>query len=281
MRLFKSTPTLPVTVVLCLGVSGCVSWPSAGHGGANEHQQSVAFYELAASRSETQANLVQQLEVLQSQLDVLILQGANQCIPAAIKRLSLLSDRVRRELAGTLLADAAHDLVVFQQELRYFRQRLMVIVQQTECQQVVAAPSLPAQRRLMTVFFDQDDAQVSEAFAQQMAWLLVDIPEAAKVTLRGYTNPLGETEHNDALAQQRINAVVQTLQRLGVSPNNVETDVIGERQLLLQGDDSFAMGMNRRVDLYIEDMATSKAPLPVSQWESLNLKATRSWIKAW
>lgn len=281
MRLFKPTPTLPVTFVLCLGLSGCMSWPSEGYGGANEHQQSIAFYEPAASRSETQANLVQQLEVLQSQLDVLILQGANQCIPAAIKRLSLLSDRVRRELAGALLADAAHDLVVFQQELRYFRQRFMVIAQQTECQQVVAATSLPSQRRLMTIFFDHDDAQLSDAFAQQMAWLLADISRDAKVTLRGYTNQLGDTEHNDELARQRINAVAHALQRLGVLPGNLKTDVIGERHLLLQGHDSFAMGINRRVDLYIEDQATSKEPLPVSQWESLNLKATRSWIKAW
>jgi outer membrane protein OmpA-like peptidoglycan-associated protein len=260
--------------------SSCVLWPEKGQGGEADQFTFSNYYEPAAVLHETEAYLLSQLETLRSQLDVLTLQGAVHCIPASVKRLNLLSHRVRREIASHLLVDAAHDLVVFQHEIRFFRQQFLTIAEQTQCNEFASSTS-PMSQAIISVYFDSSQSTVSPIFIDQIRWWAEHWTESTQIIIKGYTDANGSDDVNLQLAQKRINSVQSILLSVGVDPKSVSSNVIGERSLMLQGSDDFSTGMNRRVDIFISNSDNTKQRFTVKRWEALGLKSHRHLFKSW
>lgn len=271
---------LSIVGVMALSQLACTSWPRYGYGGEADRFAASHYYEPAASRYETQGHLLSQLETQQAQLDVLTLQGADYCIPASVKKMTLLGNRVRREIQGQLWRDAAHNLVVLQHELRFFRQQFITVAQQTGCalKQIETAAII---QPIFSIYFDSDQAEISATYQQQINWWGQHFNAQTRLRVRAYTDAHGSESSNEVLAQQRLNQVINVLQTTGVDRANIDSEFLGERELILNGTDDFANGLNRRVDIWVLPDSSNTQQLPVMQWESLELKLNRHVMPSW
>lgn len=273
----RAATALGLTAVF---LSACAQWPERGVGGDAERYASQNFYRPAATVFETKAYQQSQLEVLQAQLDVLSVQGANYCLPASVKRLSLMSHRVRRQIDGGLLADAGHDLVAMQHEVRLLRQQFLTVAQQTGCTQPDQQQDQPLVA-LISVYFDIDSTELQPTYLQQLQWWASNSGDQSQWQLHGYTDVNGSESHNQQLAQARIEAVVDALIGLDVKPEQLSQSAQGEAAPLLMGDNAFSMGLNRRVDIYLTSQLADNTGVPVQKWEELNLKPHRHLMSGW
>lgn len=269
-------------------VVGCTTWPTHGQGGTAEHYPPVDFYQPAANAKLDEAVLLQQLEMLHTQLDVLSVQGAMGCMPATVKTNVLLSDRIRREIAGGLLKDAAHNLVVLQHDLRDFRQRFYYIASQTQCLTVAdASTEKPQPYAFMnSFFFDVGSAELAPVYIEQLSWLVAQVSADVQWQVRAYSDSSGEINANTQLSAQRAQAVVSSLIELGINAQHIESTFSGELAPILRNNDAFSLGMNRRVDVFVST-PTQKQVTDVTKvgqvknWEYVPVQAAPSAIKAW
>jgi peptidoglycan-associated lipoprotein len=67
--------------------------------------------------------------------------------------------------------------------------------------------------------------------------------------IQGNTDERGTTEYNLALGQKRSEAVMRTLETLGVPESQLEAVSFGKEKPLIEGHDETAWSKNRRVDL--------------------------------
>ncbi|WP_353086733.1 OmpA family protein [Flavobacterium sp.] len=106
-----------------------------------------------------------------------------------------------------------------------------------------------AAQRTISVFFalDQSSISIEEVKKLQVNYSLVHYKV---IEIRGYCDARGSIAYNDALAQRRINSVLQQLDDLSISSGKALQKVIGERQLEFSSH-----AQNRRVDLVVEALA--------------------------
>jgi len=131
-----------------------------------------------------------------------------------------------------------------------------------------SAPAQPAQATVKTVtlhplddpesslakrsvYFDFDsvlihdtDRPLLEAHAKYLA-----SSRAAKVSIEGNADERGGREYNLALGQKRAEAVLKSLQLLGVTTGEMEAISFGKEKPVDPGHDETAWAKNRRADL--------------------------------
>jgi outer membrane protein OmpA-like peptidoglycan-associated protein len=134
---------------------------------------------------------------------------------------------------------------------------------------------------LFSVFFDRDEDVLSESFKVQLQWQVQQFSDRATWVLKGYADRRGTDDANDDLAQRRVQQVADALIEFGVTRENIQTNALGESALFMSEDDAFALGMNRRVDLYVIDQGEQADTIPVQQWQSLELKPHRHLWSGW
>jgi len=123
--------SLLLTGVICL--SGCVSWPPAGHGGMAEHRQETLYAGQVVQVLGLEHGLLFDLELTRRHLDVLVLEGAELCFPATVVLAKQREDRIARELQGELEHDASNDLIVQRKLLARLERRLDYVKQEGIC----------------------------------------------------------------------------------------------------------------------------------------------------
>jgi len=101
----------------------------------------------------------------------------------------------------------------------------------------------------LTIQFDFDSSKVSTSSASQLTQLAKALKSEDLATLsfriEGHTDGKGTPEYNLALSQNRADAVKKYLQRLGVTTERLETEGMGDKDLVNKAD-KFA-AENRRV----------------------------------
>jgi len=92
----------------------------------------------------------------------------------------------------------------------------------------------------------------STQIIQAVATILTQHPEYARVRIEGHTDNQGNEARNVRLSQQRADAVVAALVRLGVSASRLQAEGIGPARPV--GDNATEEGrtQNRRVEFHIE-----------------------------
>jgi peptidoglycan-associated lipoprotein len=110
-------------------------------------------------------------------------------------------------------------------------------------------PASPLSRR--SFYFDLDSYAVSSddrsTLAAHAKYLLSD--PKRHLLIQGNTDERGTTEYNLALGQKRSEAVMRTLETLGVPESQIEAVSFGKEKPLVDGHDETAWSKNRRVDL--------------------------------
>lgn len=101
-------------------------------------------------------------------------------------------------------------------------------------------------QKTISVYFEVDQSSISFEEVKKLA-VNYQLAHCKVLEIRGYCDARGSIAYNDALAQQRINAVLQKLDDLSIFHENTLQKVIGKHQL-----DFPSHAQNRRVDLFIE-----------------------------
>lgn len=106
-------------------------------------------------------------------------------------------------------------------------------------------------RQQQTIYFDYDKSTVSAEFIELLeahADFLVKNP-AGKVMIEGHSDERGTPEYNIALGERRAKAVVQYLQNLGVSADQMTTVSYGEEKPVDLSRTEEGFSKNRRAVL--------------------------------
>lgn len=102
------------------------------------------------------------------------------------------------------------------------------------------------------VNFATDQANIlpeSQAQIEQVIQLLKNNPEL-KLTINGHTDGSGDAKHNQALSEQRANAVVKALtNNTGIQQNRLTAKGFGDTQPVAENSTENGKALNRRVEL--------------------------------
>jgi peptidoglycan-associated lipoprotein len=106
-------------------------------------------------------------------------------------------------------------------------------------------------RQESTIYFDFDRATIRQEFAETLrahASFLQSNP-SVRLTVEGHTDERGTPEYNIALGERRAQAVVQYMQNLGVSSNQMRTVSYGEERPIDMSRTEAGFAKNRRAVL--------------------------------
>ncbi|MBB1076326.1 OmpA family protein [Rhodoferax sp. 4810] len=91
---------------------------------------------------------------------------------------------------------------------------------------------------------------VSTGVLAILATILQQQPEL-RVLLQGHTDNVGDNESNQILSLERAEAVKKALIKLGISPDHLHTEGMGETQPLVPNDSAMGRTQNRRVEVHL------------------------------
>lgn len=277
-------------LMLCQLMTACSSWPQAGSGGGEAGGIIAEPTYLSALTDTQQAGLLAQSEVLDAHVELMIVQGASRCVPAAVLQLQQQGLRVRRQISAGLLNDVADDLAVYQHQIRQVRLRFSAVRAQTQCAAAVvqsAATEQGSQRlstapppfSLFTLLFDNNSAEIGAGYQRHLQWIAQLLKSCeCQLFIVGHTDQHGSATDNLNLSQRRVEAVQQALAGLGVQAE--VRQAAGEQALLLR--EPASQLLNRRVELWVQ--AKSATAVPVSadsllmrQWQDAGVMQFRPY----
>lgn len=101
------------------------------------------------------------------------------------------------------------------------------------------------------IHFDYDSSEISSAEAVTLERLArcLKADQAMQVSVRGNADERGTQEYNLALGDRRANAVARYLERLGVSPQQLQTVSYGKERPLCAEHTEACWQQNRRAGL--------------------------------
>lgn len=105
------------------------------------------------------------------------------------------------------------------------------------------------------VHFQTDSAEIlpdSMALLEEIADVLKSRPDIKSVEVQGHTDDTGTPLHNQRLSQNRAQAVVDALERLGVEPGRLIAKGYGQDKPLVPNTSEPNRARNRRVQLIIQ-----------------------------
>lgn len=106
-----------------------------------------------------------------------------------------------------------------------------------------------------SIFFDTNTATLqadSLSIIDEIASLLLDHPELARLRIEGHTDSRGDAGYNRRLSGERAGAVLTALVERGVAPDRLTAVGHGEDRLEDPADTEAAHERNRRVDFFVE-----------------------------
>lgn len=120
------------------------------------------------------------------------------------------------------------------------------------------APKLPL-NTIRQFQVDQATSADARAIATLGAWLRAT-PTAA-IVLEGHTDQRGEAQYNERLSLRRARWVHDQLIANGAKTEQIRLVALGSSRPLVTGSDEESFSQNRRVDVKLDDSATTR-PVP-------------------
>jgi OmpA-OmpF porin, OOP family len=100
---------------------------------------------------------------------------------------------------------------------------------------------------------DRDVIQpVSLPVLEEVARILADHPEIARMRIEGYTDSRGSAVHNTDLSDRRAKAVRRWLVEKGIAPGRLEAKGYGPARPVADNATEVGRAANRRVEFRIE-----------------------------
>jgi len=256
-------------------LSGCTSWTEFGQGGAAEDNPPTEVKTDAAVASYNPHELRQDLNHNQRHLDVLVMEGANQCFPASVHLAKLRENRISREIAGELYEDAENNLIIQRLDLNRIERKLEAVVIEVSCwtstplhkseeasddktATSIDTPDSPTTDtiRLFNLLnsdnqFALNSNQINPKYADNLTsacTLLVSEPDL-KLNVVGHSDASGKADYNASLSFQRTMAVVKFLTDCKVDPARINPSFEGDVVPLYSGRSPAIDLVNRRVSI--------------------------------
>jgi outer membrane protein OmpA-like peptidoglycan-associated protein len=180
---------------------------------------------------------------------------------AARERIRLAARERETQLAQQQAQSANQQLQQAQTQSNQLRQQAQSEAQRNEQlqQQLKALQAKPTSRgtvvTLGDVLFDTGQANLragSRRSLERLADALKGNPER-RVVIEGFTDATGSDDLNQALSQQRAEAVERALVQMGVDDARIEARGYGEDFPVADNDSAAGRQMNRRVEIVISD----------------------------
>jgi outer membrane protein OmpA-like peptidoglycan-associated protein len=260
-------------------LSGCVNWADAGKGGAGED------YPSSGNQTEPVPVVYDPHELRQDfyndmrHLDVLVLQGANNCFPASVHLAELRENRIAREIAGELYQDAETTQVAHRHDLQRIERKLEAVERETSCwdatvqpqSEVVADGRPPVSNSLLSDIDDSGEAvterlyrllnsdnqfalnsdQINPKYAMNLtsACATLETTPEIKLNVVGHSDASGKADENDSLSFRRARAVVEFLISCEIDPARIGQSFEGDKSPLYDGRSPAIDLVNRRVSV--------------------------------
>ena len=248
-------------------LSGCASWPPAGHGGMAEHHLETLPVVKPGHPPGPEHGLHFDFELVRQHLDILVLEGAEHCFPASVKQAKIRQNRIARELYGDLDFDAVNDLIIQRKLVLHLERRLDYVKQHSICElPAITNPqnSVDINRRIYNLLnidnqFAFDSAELNPKYINrltQATQLLRDHP-AIQLRITGHADLIGAKQHNQKLSFERANKVAGLLQSLGMPASRLLLDAAGSDKPLFSGYQPHVRLVNRRVSIDLVETSAS------------------------
>jgi outer membrane protein OmpA-like peptidoglycan-associated protein len=254
--------------LLAIAISGCSHWPDQGQGGDAQMDTSHEYYiEQVDSDTgyEGKGQLATQWSINSLKLDTLVLRGAQECLPARVREVSMMARRSRRELDGNLLEDARNSLIIFQRELDELERRLLYIKRHTHCdadnEKMSTVVALSSQQKYQNrkafllgllnddYSFDIDSDELTPHYREKLIiaahYLTQDT--SIRLNINGHTDSAGDYQYNQALALKRAKKVKGLLVTSGVDSERLVLRSFGEQLPIESNSETLGRMKNRRV----------------------------------
>ena len=256
-------------------LSGCTSWTEFGQGGAAEDNPPTEVKTDAAVVSYNPHELRQDLNHNQRHLDVLVMEGANQCFPASVHLAKLRENRIAREIAGELYEDAENNLIIQRLDLNRIERKLEAVVTEASCwtsnaedkteetrvdstgkpvdtAKLVSTDSLHLFKLLNSDNqFALNSDQINPKYAQNLtrACSLLNNEPNIKLNVVGHSDASGKTDYNATLSSRRTMAVVEFLNHCDIDLARIDSSFEGDSAPLYGGRSPAIDLVNRRVSI--------------------------------
>jgi len=266
---------LPFAATCALVLSGCTFWTEYGQGGLAEQNPPAGEPVEPGMTSHTPYELRRDLNHNQRHLDVLILEGANECFPASVYYAKVRENRIAREIAGGLYEDAENDLVSQRRDLHRIEQKLDAVLVEVSCTETnplqqpgeasdgnrkatmdTSGQPMTQTEHLLFLLnsdnqFAHDSDQINPKYGDNLttACAILNNQPGLKLNITGHSDASGETTYNSSLSFQRTMAVVNFLIDCNVDPARINSSFKGESIPLYRGRSPAIDLVNRRVSI--------------------------------
>jgi outer membrane protein OmpA-like peptidoglycan-associated protein len=112
------------------------------------------------------------------------------------------------------------------------------------------------------VLFDTDRAELKSGAVrnvERLAGFLKQYPQR-KAVIEGFTDSVGNADHNQMLSSRRADAVRAAIVGMGVGPERLSTQGFGESNPVAGNDTASGRQQNRRVEIILSDESGAVAP---------------------
>lgn len=255
----KSVNLLYLTFTL---LTGCVSWPEAGKGGAGEFNISQIAPVEADQPVSASNGLRFDFELQRQFLVMLVMNGAQACFPATVSQLTLRENRIARELQAEMMFDAANTLLIQRQQTEQLEQQLSAVNSEGECSMAHVGSSSASQMASTIENLLNSDNQFSSNSSELNPKYIGRLAEAVallklqpnyQLQIYGHTDTTGSSEYNKILSEARAKQVARYLQVLGLNPQQFDIVAMGESSVLFEDISSQNRLVNRRVSITLKE----------------------------
>ncbi len=255
----KSVNLLYLTFTL---LTGCVSWPEAGKGGAGEFNISQIAPVEADQPVSASNGLRFDLELQRQFLVMLVMNGAQACFPATVSQLKLRESRIARELQAEMMFDAANTLLIQRQQTEQLEQQLSAVNSEGECS-IAHVGSSSASQMASTIEnllnsdnqFSSNSSELNPKYIGRLAEAvaLLKLQPNYQLQIYGHTDTTGSSEYNKILSEARAKQVARYLQILGLNPQQFDIVAMGESSVLFEDISPQNRLVNRRVSITLKE----------------------------
>lgn len=256
---------------LIASLGACAQFPEHGQGGQAEmHANTLLSTEQDSAISAAQG-LRFDYTLLKNQLDLLILNGAQYCFPAATMDGQHKEYRIAREITGALYGDASASIVIQRLHLDELERKLNLVLTEKTCTPPQTTNRfsynhIDAQKHLLTLLNSDNQFAVNSAMLNpkyqnnlKLAAALLQNHSQHQIWLVGHTDNAGNEVTNIALALARANAVKKYLVASGLEETRISVFGAGEYAPLFDGDGDEVALVNRGVIAKLSGLQSTAA----------------------
>ena len=109
--------------------------------------------------------------------------------------------------------------------------------------------------RLSNIFFDFNSANLTDDSKTELTKVVRFLTKnfGTKITISGHTDDQGSPEYNQALSENRAEAVYDYLINHGINPEKLTYVGFGESRPISEGTDEESRKLNRRIEFVIDE----------------------------